>query len=181
MKVVIEMEDTLNETVEQVIEEAKEALLDKLRDNPDCETWHCLQDKWTYNGGDHEVCDSNVPLYTKEIDDLYYLYGEEFEEAYRNAGIGDGSEDNHKMSAIYCYLQEKMWDGINEWGEELIDAVNERRAELEDEISELEGQLEDASDADDEDLVNRLEAEIDALDVETKMQEYVDDLSTDSI
>lgn len=143
-KITVEMEDTLQETVEACIEEAKYQLLEVLENNTD------LFDKWRYNGADHELVDGMVPIYTKEIDDLYYLHGNELEEAYHNAGIGHGDEDNHKQAAIFCYLEEKMWSELHDWAEELMDDFIAKRDELEAQVQEIEDDIERVSDEYDE-------------------------------
>ena len=62
-----------------------------------------------------------------------------------------------------------------------METVNERRNQIQEEVDELERQLEDAEDVEDEDLINRLESEIDAFNVEDRLLEFVEDLDIDSI
>jgi len=125
MKRSIEIDDSLDERVKNAIDEVKEAykdwlIEDVMREPIDEET---LLDTW-YQGRDgknygcdliHEVTDSHTPIYNSEIDGLYYLYGNEFEESYKNAGFGSGEENNHRQVAIYCYINEKVNDYV--WGE----------------------------------------------------------------
>ncbi len=105
----IEIDDTLEETINTVKEEVRQNFLDYLKDNPELDDF---EDYCQDTGCDavHEIADSNTPIYYSEIDGLYYLYGSEFDEAYSNAGIGKGDEDNHRQVAIYCYLSEKAFD-----------------------------------------------------------------------
>lgn len=177
----VEIEDTLDQIVSDLVESAKESLVEVIQDNPDVDSWSDLQQKWSYNGADHELVDGAVPIYTKEIKDLWYLHDSKFTEAYRNEGIGDGSEDNYQQSAIFCYLRQQLFEEIESWAEDLVEYVDERRDEIRCEIDELEYQLEDAQDAEDEELINRLEAEIEAWDDEEKLQEFMDELTVDSV
>jgi len=62
-----------------------------------------------------------VPIYTKEIKDLWYLYGDEFEAAYENAGVGDNPRENFGMAAIYYYISEKVHEWYNENAEEIFE------------------------------------------------------------
>ena len=126
-KRMVEMDDTLDETIESIKEDVKQDFLDYLKDNPDLSDF---DDYYQQQGADrvHEIVDSGTPIYTKEIDDLYYLYGDQFDEAYKNAGIGDGTEDNHRQVAIYCYLEEQAF----EYQHELETAFEEWRDRDED-------------------------------------------------
>lgn len=116
----IEIDDDLQERVHSVELEIKDNFVEYLKDNKnitDFETYYQKQ------GCDavHEIADSNVPIYNSDIDGLYYLYGDEFDEAYETAGFGDGTEDNHKQVTIYCYLSQKGFDYL----EELKDTFDE--------------------------------------------------------
>jgi hypothetical protein len=121
----VEMDDNLDETVDQVKEEIRNNFIEWLRDNPDCEDF---DDYYQSKGCDsvNEIADSNTPIYNKEIDDLYYLYSEEFDEAYKNAGIGDGTEDNHKQVAICMYLEAQGFDYLEELRGEFEDWLGEK-------------------------------------------------------
>jgi hypothetical protein len=135
----VEMDDNLDETIDQVKEEIRDNFIEYLRDNPDCEDF---DDYYQSKGCDavSEISDSNTPIYNKEIDDLYYLYGDEFEEAYKNAGIGNGDEDNHRAVAICMYLQEQGFDYLRELQGEFEDWLGEKEetATVEDFIKILE-------------------------------------------
>ena len=114
MKRTIEIDDILDDTVEDTKTETIDLLEEIHKENPDFDKDQCVE-AMQYDGRDSEIVDSNTPIYYSKIDGLYYLYANDFDEAYNNAGIGDGSEDNHRQVAIYCYLQEKQWDAINDW------------------------------------------------------------------
>lgn len=124
----VEIEDDLEERVNDVKDEILDNFKDYFKDNTgisDFDQYYQAQ------GCDavHEFADRSTPIYYSDIDGLYYLYGNEFDEAYNNAGIGDGGEDNHRQVAIYCYLSEKGFDYLREietaFDEWLADAETE--------------------------------------------------------
>lgn len=109
-KVTVEIDDTLQEIVEGAIEEVKDELLSYLEQNPDTDETPDLGNDLDYSGRIHEIVDGSVPIYYSEIDGLYYLHGNDLDEAYENAGIGDGFEDNHRQVTIYCYIDQAVGD-----------------------------------------------------------------------
>ena len=140
MKRTIEIEDNLTELVESCQEELKYDFRAYLKENPD------ITDFDTYyqqQGCDraHEIADSSTPIYYSGIDGLYYLYGSEFDEAYSNAGIGDGTEDNHRQVCIYCYLSEKTFDYMRELEEWFDDEYIPFVEELEDGIIDFQDKV----------------------------------------
>lgn len=113
MKRQIEIEDDLQERIDSVKEEIKDNFIDYLKENKDITDF---DEYYQAQGCNivHEIADSNTPIYYSDIDGLHYLYGDEFDEAYENAGIGYETEDNYKQAAIYCYLSEKGFDYLRE-------------------------------------------------------------------
>jgi len=111
MKRTVEIDDTLQDCVDGAIDEVRTALIEYLDANPDTDETPDLGNDLDYSGAIHEIVDGAVPIYTAEIDGLYYLYGDELDTAYSNAGIGDGSEDNRRQVAIYCYIDQ----AVAEW------------------------------------------------------------------
>ncbi len=110
MKRIIEVNDTLDDRVNSAIEDVKNTLTKYL----DANTPSSCPDLWNdldYNGSIHEIVDSAVPIYTNEIKDLWYLYKNDFIQAYEDAGVGDNPMQNDGMAAIYFYLQQE----INSW------------------------------------------------------------------
>lgn len=120
MKRTIEIDDTLNDRAETAIEEVKAELLSYLNENkPD--SLPCLNNDLDYSGTIHEIVDSSVPIYTKEIEDTWYLHGSTLEEAYENAGVGDDPRENNGMAAIYFYLMEQVQEWYSENAEEVFE------------------------------------------------------------
>ncbi len=113
MKRTIEIEDNLDEIVESAIDSVKTELLDFLEANPDQDELPCLNNDLDYSGAIHEITDSAVPCYTYNLKSLYFLYENELDQAFDNAGCStrDEAGDNYIAQAVYFYIQEK----INEW------------------------------------------------------------------
>ena len=109
MKRTIEIDDDLQETVENCKDELLNDFRSYLEDNADIDKFETY---YQAQGCDmaHEIADSGTPIYYSDIDGLYYLYGNEFDDAYSNAGIGDGKEDNYRQVSIYCYLSDKTFE-----------------------------------------------------------------------
>lgn len=124
MKRTIEIEDTLQERVDSAIEDVKQELLSYLSDNkPD--SLPCLNNELDYSGAIHEIVDGSVPIYTKEIEDTWYLYSSELEEAYDNAGVGDNPRENNGLAAIYFYIQEKVGEWYSDNAQDIFDEWQE--------------------------------------------------------
>ncbi len=129
MKRTIEIDDTLDETVNGAISDLKDYVNEIINDNPEMETEELVE--YIRNEiGDRisEISDSATPIYTSEIEDLWYLYKNEFEEAYKNAGIGDNPLENNGMTAIYLYIEQELYDWLRN---ELEDYVSEVKPETE--------------------------------------------------
>lgn len=110
MKRTIEIEDTLNDRVESAISDVRTELENYLTENTP-ESCPCISNDLDYSGSIHEIVDGSVPIYTKEIEDTWYLHASELEEAYENAGCGENPRENNGMAAIYFYISEK----VNDW------------------------------------------------------------------
>lgn len=116
----VEIEDTLQERVDGAIEEVKQELKNYLDSNPETEATPDISNDLDYSGAIHEIVDGSVPIYTKEIDDMWYLYSYRFEEAYDNAGVGDNPRENNGMAAIYFYIDEKVHEWYQRNAEEIF-------------------------------------------------------------
>jgi hypothetical protein len=128
----IEINDTLQERVDSAIEDVKNELIEYLNENGS-EDVPCINNDLDYSGSIHEIVDGSVPVYTREINDTWYLYGSELEEAYENAGIGDNPRENNGMAAIYCYIMEQVQDWYHANAEEIVEDYREANAEDEEE------------------------------------------------
>jgi len=119
-KITIEIEDTLQDRVDSAIEDVKDELLRYCDDNepdkvPD------LGNELDYSGTIHEIVDGSVPIYTKEINDTWYLHGNALEEAYEYAGVGDNPKENNGLAAIYFYIDQAVRDWYHDHAEEVFE------------------------------------------------------------
>lgn len=123
MKKTIEIDDVLEEQTDSAIDDIKAELLRYLDDNePDTlPDWGDLD----YSGSLHEIIDGAVPIYTRDIEAAWFLYGRELEEAYSNAGIGDNPRENDGMTALYCYIEAKAQEW---WRDNAEDVFTEWQA-----------------------------------------------------
>lgn len=122
MKQTIEIEDTLEENVESACDDVKTLLREYAEENPEEDEAPDLGDL-DYNGAVHEIVDSAVPIYTSEINDTWYLYHSQLEEAYEDAGVGGDSRDNDGMAAIYYYIEKKVHQWYDENAQLIVDGV----------------------------------------------------------
>ncbi len=121
-KITITLDDTLQDCVDGAIAEVKQALLDYLEDHPDTDEPPCLSNDLDYDGQIHQIIDSAVPIYTQEIKTAWSLHGDDLEDAYENAGVGENPREDNGMAAIYYYISEK----IGEWYWDNADEIFER-------------------------------------------------------
>lgn len=123
MKRTIEIEDSLQDRTESAIDEVKTELFTYLSENEPDEVPD-LNNDLDYDGVIHEIVDRWVPIYTKEINDTWYLHRQELVDAYEDTGIGKNSMENDGMCAIYCYIMNKVqeWyhDNANDIFEEFL-------------------------------------------------------------
>lgn len=121
----IEINDTLDEIIESAKIDLKEMVFEYLNDNPDLDESPDLYNDLDYDGRFHELVDTAVPIYTTEINDLFYLYGSVFERAFEDAGIGDKDDQSWPMgwksAAIYCYIEQELSEWFAENVEDLFD------------------------------------------------------------
>jgi hypothetical protein len=123
-KITIEIEDTLQDRVDSAIEDVKDELLRYCEDSepdkvPD------LGNDLDYSGGYHEIIDSSVPIYNKEIDDIFYLHGRDVEAAFDDAGIGskedEGWPSGWRPAAIYCYIDQAVREWYDDHAEDIFE------------------------------------------------------------
>ena len=135
----IVIEDDLKDKIDGIQKELIDHFMEWLKDNPDCNDFDEYSDD-SVSDYIHECVDGWTPIYYNDIDGLYYLYGSEFETSYSDSGIGDGTEDNHKQVAIYCYLEAKAYDILREMTELFDNWVIEEPKRT---VKELESELKD--------------------------------------
>ena len=140
MKRTVEIEDDLEERVEGIEEELKEDFINYLKENKDMTDFNTYYQHQACDNI-HELVDGWTPIYYSEIDGLYYLYGDEFEESYKNAGFGDGTEDNHRQVAIYCYLESKGFDYLRELESAFDDIFNHEDEDINKLIKYIEEEM----------------------------------------
>ena len=128
MKRTIEIEDSLDERCENAIEAVKQELETYLDENPETDELPCLNNDLDYSGAIHEIIDGAVPIYTHEIEATWFLYARELQSAYEDSGIGDNSRENDGMTAIYCYIQDKVNEWYNKNAEKIFDAWKEKQS-----------------------------------------------------
>ena len=120
----IEIDDDLQERIDDACEEVKAYAIERMKGalTPVTSSLRMKEDELDeapdfgdldYSGRVHEIVDSWVPVYHSQIDGLWFLHSDQFEEAYENAGIGSNPRENDGMTAIYCYILEK----VAEWYE----------------------------------------------------------------
>jgi hypothetical protein len=121
----IEIEDNLGEIIESAKDDVKTEIENYIKENESKPDYSDLD----YNGALHAIFDSAVPIYTGEIEGLFYLYGNDFEEAFDNAGIGDKDDDHWPMgwkaAAIYCYIEQEINNDLEDMINELWDKCEE--------------------------------------------------------
>ena len=148
----IQINDDLQERVDDCISEITDILREYIREN-DCDETPDLYNDLDYSGRVHELIDGNVPTATYHLRCLWFLYRDEFIDAYENAGIGRDPTENDGMAAIYFYIQEK----INEWYNDSAEGIfNEERELLDAAQAKDDFDKEDALAEDSRDLTDDL-------------------------
>jgi hypothetical protein len=135
----VEIDDTLDEIIDSLKDDMETMTEEYLNDNPDLDESPDLYNDLDYDGRYHELIDGAVPIYTGEINDLFYLYGNDFEDAFDNAGIGEKSDEGWPMgwkaAAIYCYLDQEIAEWYNNNSSDLFDEWKEKHPVKEEETT----------------------------------------------
>lgn len=122
----VQINDTLQERVDDAIEQVKDQIKNYHKQNPD-DGFPDISDL-DYHGSIHDIVDSSVPVYTKEIEDTWYLHKSKLISAYEDAGIGSNALENDGMTAIYCYIEQEVNSWYSDEGEsywnELVSGEN---------------------------------------------------------
>jgi hypothetical protein len=106
----VEIDDDLDERIDGVMDEIKSKLIDEVENDLDAygSFDNFLDHGLEYDGTIHELVDSAVPVYTSDVDGLFYLYGGELEQAYDDAGCYSEKPDNYKEVCIYFYIEQEV-------------------------------------------------------------------------
>lgn len=122
-KITVQIEDVIPDAVQEVIDGVKDLLREYHKDNPSSSDSLPDPGDLDYSGALHEIVDGAVPIYNKEIKDTWYLYDDELEQAYENAGVGDNPRENNGMAAIYYLLQERLYEWYSKEAEEFWESL----------------------------------------------------------
>lgn len=130
MKRMVEIDDTLKETVEAAIEDIKSHIDTWHEENSDVDElpdWGDLD----HGGRLTEICDSAVPVYDGEIADMFYLHGDDIERAFDDAGFEREGEwpRGWKAAAIMCYIQAQAQEWLQDEGQEYLDELTQGEGE----------------------------------------------------
>jgi hypothetical protein len=129
MKKTIEIDDTLEETVNQTIQEVKDFFFEWCDEN-EPSTTPCISNDLDYSGRIHEIIDGSVPIYYHEIDTMYYLHGHRLDQAYDldRRLDQDKTEDNWKQVAIFSYLDQAVREAYDDQADEWFEEWEEKTA-----------------------------------------------------
>ena len=130
MKKTITIDDTLDGRVKDAQNEIKQLLEDALvkahdgnADALDNLTLESIEDD--ARDSLMEIADSNTPIYTSEIDDIFYLHRSDVEGALDDAGLGDDAKNDKnspcgdwRAGAICMYIESKLQEYLAEYIEE---------------------------------------------------------------
>ena len=128
----IELNESLDDLVCNCIEAVKGwfeyEIENKELKKEDNLTLECLIDSINYNGDLDSIIDTEVPIYTHEIRNLFFINEDALIEAFESMGLGSKDSPNFKEICIYSYLNEN----VNYWlSESLEDWFNTKFWELE--------------------------------------------------
>jgi hypothetical protein len=113
----IQIEDDLDDRIEGVVDELLLILFDEIKDDVDLySTFADFIERLDYDGTLHEYVDSATPIYTSDIEGLFYLYSGELEQAYDDAGCYDEKPDNYQAVCIYFYIEQEVYSKLADLG-----------------------------------------------------------------
>jgi len=120
----VQLTDRLPEIIESTWQDVIELLKTYFIEHDSSDDFPCLHNDLDYSGAVHELIDSAVPVYTKELNELAYFHHDAALSALTDQfGSADGSWPSGPFAAgLYCLIEE----GVNEkWhgeAEELWDS-----------------------------------------------------------
>tara|TARA_R100000808_G_scaffold2414_1_gene9650 strand:- start:9223 stop:9675 length:453 start_codon:yes stop_codon:yes gene_type:complete len=127
---VVEIENDLNELVSSAIEEIKRSIAwlvkeGEIDDSMDADD---INEALDYDGTKHEIIDGSVPVYTAQLEALFFVHKWDLMEAFNDAGICTVDEvlsnpDSFQLGlegvAIFCYIEQAVnawiWDDLEAW------------------------------------------------------------------
>lgn len=128
----VEIDDTLQDCVDEAIESVKNELIEYLDQNQDTDEAPDLYDDLDYSGAIHQIIDGSVPIYTADINDIFYLHGDDVEAAFDDAGIGSKDDKGWPMgwkaAAIYCYIEQQVQKWYRVGGLEVFQEWQQKQA-----------------------------------------------------
>jgi len=126
----IELETDLSDLVSSAIEEIKRSIAWLLKENEIDETMdkHDIIDVLEYDGTLHEIIDGSVPVYTYQLEALFFVHKTTLMDAFEDSGICTVNEvlnnpDSYTLGlegvAVYCYIEQMVnaWieDDLEDW------------------------------------------------------------------
>ena len=128
MKRTIKIHDTLDERAQNVRDEVKNLFHDYLSDHPNVTAEKIEEDDSLFDSL-QEIAALRTPLFTQEINDLFYLYDEIFNTTLDNAGLGSRDDKclpcSWQAAAIRCYLEQIARDAFGDLIEQLKEKQNQ--------------------------------------------------------
>ena len=130
----VEIETDLNELEGAAIDEIKRSIEwlvseGEIDDSMDADD---INEALEYDGTKHEIIDGSVPVYTHQLEALFFVHKWDLMEAFNDAGICTVDEvlnnpDSYTLGlegvAIYCYIEQS----VNAWiHDDLEDWFNEK-------------------------------------------------------
>ena len=126
----IEIETDLNELEGAAIDEIKRSIEwlvseGEIDDSMDVDD---INEALEYDGTKHEIIDGTVPVYTHQLEALFFVHKYDLMEAFENAGICTADEAiktplGIEGVAIFCYIEQS----VNAWiNDDLEDWFNEK-------------------------------------------------------
>ncbi len=124
MKRTVEIEDDLQERVQDAIEEVKDLLLEWLgknvKDRNEKPKVPDLQGDLNYDGQVSEIIEGCAPVYTREVQNVWYFYWDLLEEAYEKAGNGSNPRENYGRTAILRYIEQEVAKWYQDFADDIV-------------------------------------------------------------
>jgi len=120
-KITIDIEDQLPDLVNDAIDGVKEILKDYVEENKS-DSLPDISDL-DYSGSVHELIDGLIPVYDKNIEDIWYLHKKDLIRSYEDSGVGNNPMENNGMSAIYFYLNQEVNDWYGDNAQDYFDEI----------------------------------------------------------